>query len=195
MEKMKCPVCGESEFAEEDDFDICQVCHWENSGLQHDEPNCWGGANRLSLNQARAVWKKHRINLRLIERKMVKCACCGKRTVTKYIVNGACPECGWLDDEGQNQNPELKEGANAVSLNEAKAFWETNGVPLGTDLSTLKDRKKCECCGNLTLSELSFGICPICGWDDSHEGNLHTLKEAREIWQKEHRDVNEPIED
>lgn len=194
MEKIKCPCCGESEFEEENDFDICQICHWENDGVQYNDPNCWGGANTLSLNQARAVWKKHHIQLRQIEDEMVNCACCGRQTVTKYLVNGTCPVCGWIDDDLQNQNLDMKDGANTVTLNEAKDFWEQNGAPLGTDLSTLKERKKCDCCENVTLSELTFGVCPICGWVDEVEYNNHSLNEAREIWQKEHRDVNKCTE-
>ena len=35
-ERIKCPVCGKYEFEERDDFDICDVCNWENDdyGIQ-----------------------------------------------------------------------------------------------------------------------------------------------------------------
>ena len=33
---MKCPVCGKYKFEEENDFDICPYCMWENDGLQYD---------------------------------------------------------------------------------------------------------------------------------------------------------------
>ena len=54
---MKCPVCGKYEFQHEDDYDVCPVCNWENDGLQYDEPDYAGGANDMSLNQAREAWK------------------------------------------------------------------------------------------------------------------------------------------
>lgn len=50
---MKCPVCGKYEFEEYDDYDICPVCNWENDGLQYDDHNYAGGANDLSVNEAR----------------------------------------------------------------------------------------------------------------------------------------------
>ena len=50
---MKCPVCGKFEFEEYGDFDICPVCNWENDGLQYDDHNYSGGANALSVNEAR----------------------------------------------------------------------------------------------------------------------------------------------
>lgn len=51
-----CPVCGEYRF--EHEYDICHVCFWENDGTQYNEPDYWGGANNLSLNDYRKWWKK-----------------------------------------------------------------------------------------------------------------------------------------
>lgn len=48
-----CPVCGKFEFEESDDYHICPVCKWENDGLQYDNPDDAGGANHLSLNEAK----------------------------------------------------------------------------------------------------------------------------------------------
>lgn len=50
---MLCPVCGKSEFEEFGDYDICPVCKWENDGLQYNNPDYAGGANHLSLNEAK----------------------------------------------------------------------------------------------------------------------------------------------
>ena len=55
---IKCPVCGKYEFEKEDDFDICPICSWENDGVQMVDPDYGGGANKMSLNQAREAWKK-----------------------------------------------------------------------------------------------------------------------------------------
>ncbi|MBR1736146.1 MAG: hydrolase [Firmicutes bacterium] len=48
-----CPVCGRYEFEEENDFDICGYCGWENDGVQDNDHNYAGGANELSVNEAR----------------------------------------------------------------------------------------------------------------------------------------------
>lgn len=55
---MKCPVCGKYEFAEVDDYDVCQVCGWENEDFQNRNPDFAGGANDMSLNQAREAYKR-----------------------------------------------------------------------------------------------------------------------------------------
>jgi hypothetical protein len=34
-------------------FDICPVCRWEDDNLQFDDPSYAGGANRVSLNEAK----------------------------------------------------------------------------------------------------------------------------------------------
>jgi hypothetical protein len=55
---MKCPVCGQYEFARQDDYDVCEVCGWENDGLQEKQPDYEGGANEISLNEARKIWEQ-----------------------------------------------------------------------------------------------------------------------------------------
>lgn len=55
MEKIKCPCCKGSLVGE---FDICDICGWENDLVQLDNPDYSGGANRMSLNEARAAYAK-----------------------------------------------------------------------------------------------------------------------------------------
>lgn len=50
---MKCPICGKYEFEQSGDFDICPECNWENDPIQDDDHNYAGGANSLSVNEAR----------------------------------------------------------------------------------------------------------------------------------------------
>ncbi|NCB35627.1 MAG: hypothetical protein EOM58_06245 [Clostridia bacterium] len=45
-----CPVCGE-EIVEA--YDICETCGWQNDLLQFHHPDMSGGANPISLNEAR----------------------------------------------------------------------------------------------------------------------------------------------
>ena len=52
-EKRVCPVCGKHELLL---YDVCDGCGWENDPLQHDEPDLRGGANRMSLNEAKAAY-------------------------------------------------------------------------------------------------------------------------------------------
>lgn len=49
-ETIPCPVCGKAHVAE---YDICDVCGWENDPVQLFEPNLPGGANEMSLQQAK----------------------------------------------------------------------------------------------------------------------------------------------
>ena len=49
-----CPVCGESTL---EAFEICPVCDWQNDRVQMMHPDMEGGANNMSLNQAREAWK------------------------------------------------------------------------------------------------------------------------------------------
>ncbi len=54
-EGMLCPVCGQYSFREP--HDICPVCGWEQDGVQQRDPDFEGGANSMSLNQAKAAYK------------------------------------------------------------------------------------------------------------------------------------------
>lgn len=57
LRTMLCPICGDYRFQEHDDFDICPICGWENDGLQNDNPDYAGGANWMSVNQAREAFR------------------------------------------------------------------------------------------------------------------------------------------
>lgn len=51
-----CPVCGKHVFAQW--YEICPTCGWEHDKAQEREPDYAGGANRESLNAARAAYEK-----------------------------------------------------------------------------------------------------------------------------------------
>ncbi|MFL0250650.1 CPCC family cysteine-rich protein [Clostridium neuense] len=53
--KYKCPCCGYYTFAEKPDgnYDICEVCFWEDDPIQLKDLAYDGGANHVSLIQAR----------------------------------------------------------------------------------------------------------------------------------------------
>ena len=57
--KYPCPCCGYLTFDEMPDgtYDICPVCFWEDDPIQLQDPQYEGGANRVSLEQARINYK------------------------------------------------------------------------------------------------------------------------------------------
>jgi hypothetical protein len=50
-----CPCCGYLTIGEQPPgtFEICAVCGWEDDNVQFEDPDYAGGANKVSLNQAR----------------------------------------------------------------------------------------------------------------------------------------------
>lgn len=58
--KFKCPVCEKHFFETDDDYRVCPVCGWENDGVQNDDHDYAGGANKMSVNQARIAYAEGR---------------------------------------------------------------------------------------------------------------------------------------
>lgn len=58
--KYKCPCCGYYTFDYEPNgsYGICPVCFWEDDLIALDDPTFVGGANRVSLQQARLNYKE-----------------------------------------------------------------------------------------------------------------------------------------
>ena len=58
--KYKCPCCGYKtlEVPNTNTFEICDVCFWENDGIQFNDINYTDGANCVSLKKARENYKK-----------------------------------------------------------------------------------------------------------------------------------------
>lgn len=52
----KCQVCGMGDI--EFIHDICKFCGWENDDVKDNEPDYFGGANRMSLNQYKQFWQE-----------------------------------------------------------------------------------------------------------------------------------------
>lgn len=51
-----CPCCGSRIFTSLGQYEICNVCGWEDDPVQSTDPNYGGGANKQSLNQAKKEW-------------------------------------------------------------------------------------------------------------------------------------------
>ena len=49
-----CPCCGYATLAEVANYEICEICFWEDDGQDDPEQNeCFGGPNKVSLKEAR----------------------------------------------------------------------------------------------------------------------------------------------
>ena len=55
--KLPCLCCGSHTIGERGVFEVCPVCGWEDDPVQAGDPDFAGGANKQSLNQAKAAWK------------------------------------------------------------------------------------------------------------------------------------------
>jgi Cysteine-rich CPCC len=53
--RFACPCCGFVTLDQEPPgtYMICEVCFWEDDGVQFRDPDYRGGANKVSLNEAR----------------------------------------------------------------------------------------------------------------------------------------------
>ena len=58
MTKFACACCEYLTLDEQPPgtFQICEVCFWEDDNVQFDDPDYRGGANEVSLNEARATF-------------------------------------------------------------------------------------------------------------------------------------------
>lgn len=68
--KYKCPCCGFYTFEEKPDgnYDICPVCFWEDDPIQLQDETYEGGANHVSLKDA----KKNYVEFGACERKYIR---------------------------------------------------------------------------------------------------------------------------
>ena len=61
MNKYPCVCCGflTRETPSDGDYDICQICFWEDDPFQNENINAVFGANAVSLAQAKINFKKY----------------------------------------------------------------------------------------------------------------------------------------
>jgi hypothetical protein len=59
-QRFACPCCGHLTLATRPPgtYEVCEVCFWEDDGVQFADPEYRGGANRESLNEARANFRE-----------------------------------------------------------------------------------------------------------------------------------------
>jgi hypothetical protein len=64
LARYPCPCCGflTLEEPERGNYEICPVCFWEDDPVQLKDPDYVGGANNVSLNQARQNFATLRVS-------------------------------------------------------------------------------------------------------------------------------------
>ncbi len=192
-----CPVCAKHKFPvwEDNGTCVCPHCGWEHDTSDEENPFEVVGPNDLCLNDYKLRyeyyteqnpnyhWAKDGFpEIRQVE--PMNCPVCGKFRFEELtwddIYCGETPEdvwcrnCGWHYDLGQTKSPDLKNGANAMSLNEYKTWYENklNENPRYCYFEEVIDNyikipHKCPVCGKYEFEDSSScDICPYCGWED-----------------------------
>lgn len=60
--------------------------------------------------------------------KKYKCPCCEYFTLGEEGSYDVCPVCFWEDDKAQYRDPDLTDGANKISLSEARRNYQNLGA-------------------------------------------------------------------
>ena len=60
VQNKKCACCERETLTAGSIYEICPVCGWEDDELQNEEPDFAGGANDMSLNEAKQAYKEGR---------------------------------------------------------------------------------------------------------------------------------------
>lgn len=58
IDEYPCPCCDEPVFEALGEYDICPNCNWEDDPVQSKKPDLAGGANKMSLNEAREAYRQ-----------------------------------------------------------------------------------------------------------------------------------------
>ena len=57
-DKKTCVCCGQLTLLQGAMHEICEVCGWEDDEIQNEDPDYRGGANDVSLNEARKQFQQ-----------------------------------------------------------------------------------------------------------------------------------------
>jgi len=61
-----CPCCGNKTLEDIGEFDVCNICMWEDDPIQRGNPNDEIGANTKSLNEYKREWQKQNASIQTI---------------------------------------------------------------------------------------------------------------------------------
>jgi hypothetical protein len=124
-----CPCCEYRTISKSGGYEICIICGWEDDPVQSDNPNFSGGANKISLNEAKKAYKRFLLHACKIcgyeYNKRSICPCCGAKLgiddiSTKsihsfrqqWLNNGA----KWFDKEEKKTNWSLKRQLEKINI-------------------------------------------------------------------------------
>lgn len=129
-----CPICGKYSFVQDNSFDICKYCGWEDDEIQTKDPYFWGGANELSLIDYKKnydeeikknpdfYWKRDfdKVNFDKYTDNSHMCPICGKTKFKHEDSHDRCEFCGWIDNWTQEHFPDFNNSSNMLSLTKYK---------------------------------------------------------------------------
>lgn len=192
-----CPVCGKHKFPmwEDNGTCICPCCGWAHDTQSEENPLEVCGPNELSLENSKLRYQyyvernpnyhwEHDRFPEIPQIEPMYCPVCKKFHFDPLTWDDLfcgvvpsdvyCMDCGWHYDLAQKENPDLKAGANALSLNEYRVWYESklkenpnfSFFEEATD-NYVETPHKCPICGRYEFADAScFDICPFCGWED-----------------------------
>ena len=192
-----CPVCGKHKFPvwEDNGTCVCPCCGWAHDTQGEENPLEVCGPNDLSLENSKLRYQyyvgrnpdyywSHDGYPDVEQIEPMDCPVCGKFRFEKLtwddLYSGEspsdvwCRDCGWRYDLKQSEEPDLKDGANSMSLNEYKE-WYAAKIKENPSYSFFEEETNnyiptphaCPVCGKYKFEdECCFDICPFCGWED-----------------------------
>lgn len=192
-----CPVCGKHRFPswEDNGVCICPHCGWEHDIADEENPFEVVGPNSMCLHDYKLRyeyyveqksdyhWARDRYP-QIPQIEPMNCPVCGKFKFEVLSWDDVycgvtpadvwCRDCGWHYDLKQTTFPDLKNGANTMSLNEYRVWYleklkenpEYSYSCEATD-SYIPVPHKCPVCGKYEFEDrFCHDICPYCGWED-----------------------------
>lgn len=190
-----CPICGKHQFPSDCNYEVCPYCGWQNDSVMNDDPSYWGGANALCQLDHRLRYfyylsKNPKYHYArdgypdVLQIEEMKCPVCSQMRFMPLrwdeIYCGVVPSdvhcqyCGWNYDLKQMESPDLKNGANEMSLNEYRD-WYANKIAEDPEYVYFNEQTdkyvptphKCPVCAKYQFSDkASFEVCSFCGWED-----------------------------
>lgn len=192
-----CPVCKKHKFPiwEDNGTCICPYCGWGHDTQGEENTNEAIGPNDLSLENFKLRysyyveqnpkyhWRtNHFPDVPQIEKRM--CPVCGKfefePLTWEDIYCGVTPtdvyciSCGWRYSPEQEKYPQMANGANEMSLNEYRAWYEKK-ISDNPDYDYFEETTdnyvptphRCPVCNKYQFEDIAcYDICPFCGWED-----------------------------
>lgn len=192
-----CPVCGKHRFPswEDNGVCICPHCGWEHDIADEENPFEVVGPNSMCLHDYKLRyeyyveqksdyhWARDRYP-QIPQIEPMNCPVCGKFKFEVLSWDDVycgvtpadvwCRDCGWHYDLKQTTFPDLKNGANTMSLNEYRV-WYLEKLKENPEYSYFREvtdsyipvPHKCPVCGKYEFEDrFCHDICPYCGWED-----------------------------